>query len=179
MQLSTVTERMKQVTSAIVDNTVDFCEPCGLTTNHITNGAFQCFTQGAHEVTFRAHLYSTPTSTPEEIVEHIAHWVIRGATLVIDGVLLTVDSHCDIVIDSFSEAECTRRQGHQTSGPPAMFQSTTADITTGLATAADHGNTYLSPVVIIVGTVVVVAMLIIVVMLTVIIMACLCARYHR
>ena len=188
------------MTNAIVDNTVDLCGSCGLTANHIANGAFQCFTQGAHEVTFRAHLYATPNSSPQELIEHITSWVTHGATIVVDGVLLTVDRHCDIIIASFSEAECSQEQG-LTSEPPTEFKlPTTPDFIVAATTstnklttteqhrtatleyttvAGENGSLYLSPVVIVVGAVVVVVILIIAVMLTIIIVACLCMKYCR
>ena len=92
-----------QVASAIADNTAELCEHCGLTTNHITDGAFQCFVQNAHEVTFRARLHSSPTSTPMELINHIIYWIENGASIAINGILLSVDQSCDIVIESFSE----------------------------------------------------------------------------
>lgn len=99
-----------QVASAIADNTAELCEHCGLTTNHITDGAFQCFVQNAHEVTFRARLHSSPTSTPMELINHIIYWIENGASIAINGILLSVDQSCDIVIESFSEPECQREQ---------------------------------------------------------------------
>ena len=192
------------MTKAIVDNTITQCGSCGLTANHIADGGFQCFTQGAHEVTFRAHLYATPTSTPQELITHIIHWVKNGASVAISGLLLTVDRRCDVVIESFSEPECY--QVDQTSEPPAL---TTAEMTTSkrvtipTTTVADSttlisktasttlqqlttsgvtdktSDLSFSAEAIIIGGVVVMVIFIIAVMVMIIIVACLCAKYCR
>ena len=95
-----------QVTSIVVDNVLAQCEDCGLTTNHITNGAFQCFIQDSHEVTFRARLHASPTATLTQLINYIIHWIETGASVALSGILLSVDRGCDIVIGSFSEPEC-------------------------------------------------------------------------
>ena len=205
MQFSTVTERMTQVTKAIVDNTATLCRNCGLTANHIADGGFQCFTQGAHEVTFRAHLYSTPTSTPQELITHVTHWVKNGASIAISGLLLTVDRRCDIVIESFSEPECY--QVDQTREPPALTiaEITTTEFVTVPSTTVADSTTQISETIrttsqqstilrgtdktsnglsfsteaIIVGSIVVMVILIIAVMVIIVVVACLCAKYCR
>lgn len=92
--------------STIVDNVLAQCEDCGLTMNHITNGAFQCFIQDSHEVTFRARLHASPTATTNQLINYIIHWIETGASVALSGILLSVDQGCDIVIESFSEPEC-------------------------------------------------------------------------
>ena len=178
-----------QVINGIVDNTHALCENCGLSANHIADGAFQCFRQGAHEVTFRAHLYATPTSTPQELVNYIINWVRRGVSIVINGLLLTIDGSCDVIIESFSVPECTQEQQH-TSEPAAMtttnhiFKSittpkhdTTRPISQQPTVVTNTWN--FSAQVIVVGAVVVMGIFIVAVMLTVIIVVCLCTKYCR
>ena len=191
---------MAQVTNAIVDNTNAFCENCGLSRNHIADGAFQCFSQGAHEVTFRAHLYATFTSSPQELIYYIINWVRSGVSIPINGLLLTVDRSCDVAIESFSELECTKYQQHQTTELAVTAGViTTKDVTILKATTADNidsittqqyettaskseqptGSLHFSAEVIVVGAVVVMVILIVAVMLTVVIVVCLCTKYHR
>ena len=186
---------------AIVDNTVSLCGSCGLTANHIADGGFQCFTQGAHEVTFRAHLYATPTATLQQLITHISHWVKNGATIAISGLLLTVDRRCDIVITSFSKPECYGVVESETSESPTW--TTTEKMTTEMTTVSDStmqtskassitsqqlatsketdkpSSLSFSAEAIIVGGVVVMVIFIIAVMVTVVIVACLCAKYCR
>ena len=197
---------MAQVANAIVDNTLTLCEECGLTTNHIADGAFQCFTQNAHEVTFRAHLYATSTSTPRELIDYITHWVESGASITISGLLLSVDGRCNVEIESFSESECSHDQTTQpattiettTTKEPTVPLTTAVDHTTILTTTPIHKTTaseqpiatsveeedmtsslHFSAEVIIIGSVVVMVIFIIACMLTIIIVVCLCTKYCR
>ena len=189
---------MSQVTKAIVDNTAILCEGCGLTANHVDDGGFQCFTQTAHTVTFRAHLYSTPTSTPQELITHITHWIKNGASVSLSGLLLTVDRGCDVVIESFSEPECYRVV--QTSEPLTTTETATTletteadsivsvhgkeesitslDLVTLSATDNTNSDLSFSAEVVVVGCVVVMMIFIIAVMLTVLV-AYLWAKYCR
>ena len=82
------------------------CDDCGLTTNHVTNGAFQCFIQDSHEVTFRARLHASPTAASNQLINYIIHWIETGASVALSGILLSVDRGCDVVIESFSDPEC-------------------------------------------------------------------------
>ena len=105
-QFSTPAEKIMKVIDTIVENTLELCEDCGLNRNHITDGAFQCFTQNAHEVTFRARLHVSPSSSLMELINYIIDWIENGASVAIDGILLSVDQRCDIVLESFSDPEC-------------------------------------------------------------------------
>ena len=196
---------MTQVIKAIIDNIAALCESCGLTVNHIADGGFQCFTQGAHEITFRAHIYATPTATLQQLIAHVSHWVKNGASIVINGLLLTIDRECDIVIASFSEPECYRVV--ETSEPPILTNvervttetattTTTVPVsTTTLISSKGSGTTSqqmvtsqavdktnslsFSAETIIVGGVVVIVLFIIAAMVTIVIVACICAKYCR
>ena len=195
---------MTQVIKAITDNIAALCESCGLTVNHVADGGFQCFTQGAHEITFRAHIYATPTATLQQLIAHVSHWVKNGASIAIDGLLLTIDRECDIVIASFSEPECYGVV--ETSEPPILTnveRVTTETVTTTIvpdsittlisskgsgttsqqmvtSQAVDKTNSLpFSAETIIVGGVVVIVLFIIAAMVTIVIIACICAKYCR
>ena len=101
--------------------------------NHITKEAFQCFVQDSHEVTFRARLHASPTATLTQLINYIIHWIETGASVAINGILLTVDRGCDIVIDSFSEPECN---GRQVTTPHAITTATTPTTRDGSVTMA-------------------------------------------
>ena len=145
VQFSSPAEKILQVTSAITDNVNDLCEDCSLTANHITQGAFQCFVQNSHEVTFRARLHDTPTTTTTELINHIISWIETGASIAINGILLSVDQECDAVLGTFSEPECHNGQQITTQSadatamttPPA--QSATTD--TSQSTTAPYETT--------------------------------------
>lgn len=113
-----------KVINTIVENTLELCEDCGLTRNHITDGAFQCFTQNAHEVTFRARLHVSPSSSLMELINYIVDWIENGASVAIDGILLSIDQRCDIVLESFSDPECHHE--HQTTTLTYEMPTTTS-----------------------------------------------------
>ena len=134
-QFSTPAEKITQVINTIVDSTRELCEDCGLTVNHITGGAFQCFVQNAHEVTFRAHLHASPNSSTIELINYIIQWVENGASIAIRGILLSVDRRCDVVIESFSEPECHQVQPVTTHKPTTEDVSATMDTSTTIPLA--------------------------------------------
>lgn len=101
--------------------------------NHVTNGAFQCFVQDSHEVTFRARLHASPTANLTQLINYIIHWIEAGASVAISGILLTVDQGCDIVIESFSEPECN---GRQVTIPHVIKTATTPTTRDGSVTMA-------------------------------------------
>lgn len=141
-QFSTPAEKIIEVINTIVENTLELCEDCGLTRNHITDGAFRCFTQNAHEVTFRARLHISPSSSLMELINYIITWIENGATVAIDGILLSVDQRCDIVLESFSDQECHHE--HQTTTLTSYEIPTT--IQGGSTTMTISESTTVSPV---------------------------------
>lgn len=90
-----------------MSNVLELCDNCELSTEHFTDGAFQCFRPDSHNITFRAELYTTYN---EEIIRHITSWVQNGATITISGLLLRVDSACNVIITSYNEPECNEVQ---------------------------------------------------------------------
>ncbi len=75
--------------------------------NHFTDSAFQCFSQNAHEVTFRTTLHETSQFSIMELINAILQWIDAGAVTSLSGVLLTVDPQCEIIIESIIDPECT------------------------------------------------------------------------
>ena len=125
-----------QVTSTVVDNVLAQCEDCGLTKNHITDGAFQCFMQDSHEVTFRARLHASPTANLTQLINYIIHWIETGASVAISGILLSVDRECDIAIESFSDPECTGHQLTTSQAITTVTTPTTGDSSVTMATSS-------------------------------------------
>ena len=118
LQFSTLTEKATQVTNLIIAYTDQLCSSgnCGLTANHFTESAFRCFIQNAHEVTFRTRLHETSQASTMELVNAILQWVEIETTMTINGVLLTVDPTCNIVIETLSEPECQSSTTDQVTG---------------------------------------------------------------
>lgn len=83
------------------------CE-CGFTApQHLTSGEFQCLSQ-RDEVTYRASLRGTNTTSSAEIVADLERWVVSGrATVVIQGLRFSLDGSCRPVgIEAFDDPEC-------------------------------------------------------------------------
>ena len=68
----------------------------------ITAG-FQCFAASPTAVTFRAEIMDTNVS---ELIVYIEEWVTSQPTIVVLSSRLSIDSDCDVQIESFSEPEC-------------------------------------------------------------------------
>ena len=135
IQHSSLLDKIQQVSTTIVGNVLNLCSnDCELTVEHITDGAFQCFTQDSHEVTFRAELYTTNN---EDILQNMRSWIQSGASITISGLLLSVDPMCNVVIRSFSDPECgndaitTVIQTTQTS-TPILTPSTASTVSEGM-----------------------------------------------
>lgn len=83
------------------------CE-CGFTApQHLTSGEFQCLSQ-RDEVTYRASLRGTNTTSSAVIVADLERWVVSGqATIVIQGLRFSLDRSCRPVgIEAFDDPEC-------------------------------------------------------------------------
>lgn len=115
---------------------IELCEECAFTVNHITEAAFQCFEKNSHEVTFRARLHGSSNATLMELINSIIMWIENGASVAINGILLSVDQGCDIVLESFSESECHTRQNTTLS-----TDATTMATTEAATTVTSHSTT--------------------------------------
>ena len=68
-------------------------------------GGFQCFQDSAE----RAVTYRTNLRTPNgsiDFAEKISLWLSTGPSIQVAGVLLNVDSMCNLIISSFGDPEC-------------------------------------------------------------------------
>lgn len=102
-----------------MDNLRSRCPACELTANHISDAAFICFQQNAHEITFRARLYVTNEVGVVELNDALRGWVSEGPAVAVTGVLLRVDPNCEVVIASFNSPECTGERAYTPITTPA------------------------------------------------------------
>ena len=114
---------------------IELCEDCAFTVNHITEAAFQCFEQNSHEVTFRARLHGSSNATLMELINSIIMWIENGASVAINGILLSVDQGCDVVLESFSAPECHNWQN------TTQSDATTVATTEAATTVTSHSTT--------------------------------------
>ena len=67
---------------------------------------FQCFEASPTAVTFRAEIMDIAKANTSQLIGYIEQWVTSRPTIVVLGSRLSIDSNCEIEIDSFSEPEC-------------------------------------------------------------------------
>ena len=57
-------------------------------------------------MTYRARLESTSDRESGSLISLIEEWVRGGTSVIVTGVLMTVDPDCSVAISSLSEREC-------------------------------------------------------------------------
>ena len=71
-------------------------------------------------MTFRARLGGSSETDSGSLISLLESWVSGGATIIVTGVLMTVDAECSVAISSLSEGECSMT----TTQPPDTTAST-------------------------------------------------------
>ena len=84
----------------------DVCSDCGITNDIIDKLSFSCFPESPKYVTYRARLEGTSETDSGSLISLIEEWVSGGASIIVAGVLMTVDSECSVAISSLREGEC-------------------------------------------------------------------------
>lgn len=111
MQYESPVEKLTSITATVSDHIRSRCQGCAglVDARLITDAAFKCFSDTANEVTVRGWLHSpSPLQTGvSELVGRLEEWVSSGPSLSVSGVLLRVDRHCEVVIESFEDEECS------------------------------------------------------------------------
>ena len=77
---------------------------CRFSRQSISDDAFHCFSADA--VTYRGTLHGTEQASSLQLAGFIEHWTAGGQVIPVQGVFLTVDSSCSVIIESLREAEC-------------------------------------------------------------------------
>ena len=93
------------IMSAVVELVETMCS-CIFTEDDIMNTEFSCRSV-ENTVVFRGEIVYTPDRfTAEDLVVFISQWVQDGASIVVDGIRLDVDSTCPAELESFSSEDC-------------------------------------------------------------------------
>ena len=93
------------IVQAIISNVVRLCG-CTLTEDQITERGFQCFPSSPQAVTYRARLHGTGDATVPDLLQYIEDWIQEGATISVQFQRYSVDTTCDVGVNSFTESEC-------------------------------------------------------------------------
>ena len=89
-----------------MDQLTPSCSDCGITSDIIDRQSFSCYPESPTYVTYRARLEGTSETDSSSLISLIEDWVRGGASIIVNGVLMTVDSECSVAISSLSEREC-------------------------------------------------------------------------
>ena len=79
---------------------------------------------------YRARLEGTSETDSGSLISLIEQWVRGGASIIVTGVLMTVDSECSVAISSLSEGECSPTQPTETDHTSSSTITTPTDLTT-------------------------------------------------
>ena len=105
------------------------CNDCGITSGIIDTQSFSCNPESPTYVTYHARLEGTSETDSGTLISLIEDWVRGGASIVVNGVRLTVDSDCSVAISSLNEGECdttTSSTSSQRSSDNAIIGGTVA-----------------------------------------------------
>ena len=107
VQVTSTEQKLEDITSAVVKELTESCAECGISSDIIDEQSFSCFPESPTHVTFRARLEGNSERSSSFFISLLESWVSGGATIIVTGVLMTVDAECSVAISSLSEGECS------------------------------------------------------------------------
>ena len=124
IQVSSTEGKLGDITDAVAEQLMTLCTECS--SRIIDKLSFACYDESPKHVTYRARLEGTSETDSGSLISLIEQWVRGGASIIVTGVLMTVDSECSVAISSLSEGECFPTQPPDTDPTPS---STTTTVT--------------------------------------------------
>ena len=152
LQTTSTEQKLEDITSAVLDELTASCAECGISSDIIDRQSFSCFPESPTHVTFRARLGGSSETDSGSLISLLESWVSGGATIIVTGVLMTVDAECSVAISSLGEGECsmtTTQPPDTTASSMTSSESTTTmptqppdmDTTTSSITTSDGSTT--------------------------------------
>ena len=136
---------MEDITNAVLEQLVVTCAECGITNDIIDRQSFTCFPESPTYVTYRARLKGTSETDSGSLISLIQEWVSGGASIIVTGVRMTVDTECSVAISSLSEGECSPTQPPTTDSPtdtkPPSMATDDSTASEGPSSATDQTST--------------------------------------
>ena len=105
--MTSTDQKLEDITSAVLEELTGSCAECGITSGIIDRQSFACYPESPMYVTYRARLEGTSETDSGSLISLIEDWVSGGTSIIVTGVLMTVDSECSVAISSLSERECS------------------------------------------------------------------------
>ena len=123
LQVSLTNQKLSDITAAVMAVLQASCGEC-VSEMVIDNQFFVCYPQSPSHVTFQGRLEGTSERESGSFISLIEEWVRGGkASVIVTGVLMTVDPHCSVVISSLSEGECSPTTDTTTTDRPSVATS--------------------------------------------------------
>ena len=105
LQSSERSLKLEHITAAVVKELKSSCSECG--PEMIDNQRFFCYPESPSFLTYRARLEGTSETDSSSLISLIEAWVSGGgASLVLTGVQMSLDSSCTVAISSLSQPQC-------------------------------------------------------------------------
>ena len=162
--------RLEDITNAVLEQLRDTCAECAITSDIIDRESFMCYPESPTYVTYRARLEGTSETDSGSLISLIEKWVFSSeASIIVTGVLMTVDSECSVAISSLSEGECSPTQPPTPDRIPETQTPTMDNTTASEDLSSAKNNTASDNIAAIIGVIAVVIVLIIAIMITVIV----------
>ena len=92
-----------------------------MTNDIIERQSFSCIPKSPTYMTYRARLEGTSETESGSLISLIEEWVSDGASIIVTGVLMTVDSECSVAISSLTEKECATDTASGITRPAAII----------------------------------------------------------
>ena len=149
---------------AVLTQLRSVCANCGITDDIIDMPSFVCYPESPTHVTYRARLEGTSQTDSGHFISLIEDWVGGGASVIVAGVLMAVDTECSVAISSLSEPECLRMPSTEPPTIPSPSPITESDQVTDTEspnTAAIIGGVVVAIILIIAITIAIVVIVIV------------------
>ena len=127
LQSTERSQKLQDITRAVLEELTSSCADCRISIDIIDRQSFTCFPESPTYVTFRARLGSNSEIDSGSLISLLESWVSGGATIIVTGVLMSVDAECSVAISSLSEGECSMTT---TQPPDTINTMTTSDEST-------------------------------------------------
>ena len=158
--------KLETIATTVLDKIEKSCR-CGFIRDRITDEIFRCFPASPQSMTYRVIIHGTAGATSTQLISHIEQWTAEGATVIINQILLSVDTSCSVATSSIRTNEECPKVLSTASG--ADFAPATLISSESVLTKLTNGDTGIEVPAIIGGSIV--AMIIVVIAIASAVMA--------
>ena len=103
-------DRLKDISDAILQRVQSSCQ-CTYTALNVNGEVFRCFDGAEGSVTYRARVLATVEVDTQSLSSYLEEWMAAGSSVVVGGVVLSVDEDCSgEIADLLQEEEGCRAQ---------------------------------------------------------------------